>query len=89
MTPHGFFGATWTVTEFESGRHFTWDSDMLPGLHLTAGHKIEPQREGVEVTLSLESTGPMAGPMGLVLGRMFRRNVRQEAEGMKQYCEES
>ena len=89
VTPHGFFGAVWTVTEFESGRLFTWESDMLPGLHLKAGHVIRPQGDEAEVTLSLESSGPLAGPLGLALGRIFRRNVRQEAEGLKQYCEAS
>jgi uncharacterized membrane protein len=87
VTPHGFFSAIWKVTEFEPNRLFTWESNMLPGLHLVAGHEIVPDGEGVKVTLSLESSGPMAGVLGLVLGRIFRRNVRQEAEGMKAHCE--
>ena len=87
VTPHGFFSAIWTVTEFETNRLFTWEANMLPGLHLVASHQIEPADDGVKVTLSLESSGPLAGLLGLVLGRIFRRNVSQEAEGMKAYCE--
>ena len=87
VTPHGFFGAVWTVTEFEAGRLFTWEAEMLPGLHLAAGHEIAPSGEGTDVTLWLRSSGPLSGPMSLVLGRIFRRNVRQEGEGMKAYCE--
>ncbi len=88
ITPHGFFGADWTVTALETDRSFTWESDMLPGLHLIAGHVIEPQESGVDVTLSLESKGPTATLMWPILGRIFRRNIRQEADGLKEYCEE-
>jgi uncharacterized protein YndB with AHSA1/START domain len=87
VTPKGFFGSVWTITEFTDGRSFTWEADMLPGLHLLAGHSIEPDAAGANVRLWLESSGPMAGVMSLALGRIFRRNVRQEGEGMKSYCE--
>ena len=87
VTPKGFFGAVWTVTEFTKGRSFTWEAGMLPGLHLLAGHSIEPDADGANVRLWLESSGPIAGVMSLALGRIFRRNVRQEGEGMKAYCE--
>jgi uncharacterized protein YndB with AHSA1/START domain len=87
VTPHGFFGAVWTVTEYEEGRSFTWEANMLPGLHLVAGHVVEAQEGGVRVTLSLESSGPTAVALAPALGRIFRRNVRQEAEGIKAYCE--
>ena len=37
-SPTGCRRATWTVTEFESGRLFTWASTLAPGLHLRGGH---------------------------------------------------
>jgi hypothetical protein len=87
VTPHGFFGAIWKVTEFERGKLFTWESDMLPGLHLIARHEIEPAGEAMKVTLGLESSGPAASLLGFALGRIFRHNVAQEAAGLKVYCE--
>ena len=87
VTPKGFFGAVWTVTEYTEGRSFTWEANMLPGLHLTAGHVVEPDGDGTRVTLSLASSGPASVLLALPLGRIFRRNVRQEGEGLKAYCE--
>ena len=87
VTPHGFWGAVWTVTEFVDGRSFSWGCDMLPGIHLVAGHVVEPDRDGAKLTLSLQSSGPGATLLAPVLGRIFRRNVGQEGAGLKAYCE--
>ena len=46
-----------------------------------------PREEATNLTLSLESSGPLAPLLMIALGRIFRRNTRQEAEGMKAYCE--
>jgi uncharacterized protein YndB with AHSA1/START domain len=87
VTPKGFFGAPWTVVEYTEGRSFTWDANMLPGVHLSAGHIVEPEDGGTSVTLSLKASGPMWLLLAPALARIFRRNVRQEADGMKAYCE--
>lgn len=87
VTPHGFFGAVWTVTSFDPGRSFQWESDILPGVHLAADHIVEADGEGSKVTMSLRASGPAAPVIGLALGRIFRRNTRQEAEGLKAYVE--
>lgn len=87
VTPHGFPGSIWTVTRFEEGRSFLWEADMLPGLHLAADHTVEAEDEGAKVTLSLESSGVIATIFGIVLGRIFRRNVRTEGDGLKAYLE--
>lgn len=87
VTPHGFFGAVWTVTEYEEGRSFTWEADMLPGLHIVAGHVVEPESGGTSLTLSLDASGPTLVPMWLALRRIFRRNVTGEAAGLKAYAE--
>ncbi len=89
VTPKGFFGARWTVVEYTEGRSFTWDANMLPGVRLSAGHVVEPEGSGTRVTLSLQASGPMWLLMAPALARIFRRNVRQEGEGMKAYCERS
>jgi hypothetical protein len=87
VTPKGFFGAPWTVIEYTEGRSFIWDADMLPGVHLSAGHTVDPEDSGTTVTLSLQASGPMWMLLGPVLARIFRRNVKQEADGLKAYCE--
>ena len=87
VTPHGFWGAVWTVREFEDGRSFSWDCDMLPGVHLVAGHVVEPDGAGTKLTLSLRSSGPVATLMAPVFSRIFNRNVSQEGAGLKAYCE--
>jgi hypothetical protein len=87
VTPHGFFGAVWTVTEYADGRSFTWEADMLPGLHIVAGHIVEPEDGGTSLTLSLNSTGPTVLLMWLALRRIFTRNTQGEAAGLKAYAE--
>ena len=87
VTPHGFMGSPWTVTRFEDGRSFLWECDILPGVHLAADHVVEPEGAGAKATLSLESSGPLAPAIVLALGRIFRRNTRGEAEGLKAFCE--
>lgn len=87
LTTHGLFGSVWTVTQLAPGRSFAWESGMLPGVHLLGDHVIESEGDSSSVTFSLRSLGPLAGLLGLALGRIFRRNTRQAAEGMKAYCE--
>lgn len=89
VTPHGFPGAVWTVTRLEQNRSFLWEADFLPGLHLAADHVLEPDGDGTKATLALDSSGVLAPIAALAVGRVFRRNVRQEAEGLKAYCEGS
>ena len=87
VTPNGFFGSDWVVTEYTEGRSFAWKANIAPGLHLVAGHVIEPEDRGTRLTLSLQSSGPLATLLSPILGVIFRRNTRQEGEGMKAYCE--
>ena len=87
VTPHGFFGSVWMVTRFEQGRSFLWEADVIPGVHLAADHIVAPDGDGAEVTMALESSGPLSLVLMLALGRIFRRNTREEAEGLKAYCE--
>ena len=86
VTPRGLFGSIWQVTEFEASRSFTWEADALPGLHLVAGHVVEPEGAGSRVILSLESSGALATLLAPVLGVISRR-PRQVGEGLKAYFE--
>lgn len=74
--------AQWLVTEVLPGRSFTWES-RVGGLHSVARHDVEPGAAGTSrVTLSLRQTGPLARPVAVLLGRLTRRYVSMEAEGL-------
>ena len=92
VTPRGFMGSVWTITQFEEGRSFAWTTDPLPGVHLAADHIIEPDGKGANLTLSLESSGPLAPFLMTALGLILRRDmlqapVLQLSEGINAYCE--
>ncbi len=74
---------TWTVTEVESGRSFTWEAPGA-GMHTVARHHVVDGVAGTStVTLSIDTTGPMAGVLGLLFGAMTRRYVAMEADGLE------
>jgi hypothetical protein len=51
------------------------------------GHRITPRGDGVEVTLSIRQTGPLAWLVGLITSRLTRRYVQTEANGLKRRSE--
>ena len=74
--------AVYTVTDFEPGRSFTWES-RGPGIVTTAGHILTESSGTVSARLTLTQTGPAAPVIGLLYGRLIRRYVTMEAEGLK------
>lgn len=77
---------TWTVTELEEGRGFTWVT-RGPGAVVTARHSIEAAPGGSLVRLSLRFEGWLGGVLGAVGGRLTRRYIALEAEGLKRRSE--
>jgi uncharacterized protein YndB with AHSA1/START domain len=74
--------ARWTVTEVDPGRRFAWES-RVSGLHTIATHEVAPAAAGTsQITLAIEQTGPLAGPMALLIGRLTKRYMAMEAEGL-------
>lgn len=73
----GQSAAVWTVTELEPGSLFVWRS-ARPGLTMTGVHRMTSEQGGCRNTLELEATGLLARPLGLVLGRLFRKVLRTE-----------
>ncbi len=82
--------ATWPITEWEPGRSFAWTSrstavvsigrhEMLPG-DRAGGSGGEA--DGTTIRLALEWTGPLAGLVGLLVGRKTRHDVTREAEAL-------
>jgi hypothetical protein len=78
--------ATWTITEWEPGRSFTWES-RRPGILSTGRHVLEPlddaDEPGTTVRLSVEWTGPLAPLVRLLYGRVSRDYVTREAEALE------
>lgn len=82
-----FPAAVWTVTALEPGRSFEWQSPA-PGLLSVGGHRADTVGEHASrVTLSLTWSGPLAPVMRLLFGKLSRRYVEMEAQGLKRRCE--
>ncbi|MEU1885580.1 SRPBCC family protein [Micromonospora sp. WMMD987] len=77
----------WQVTEFDPPRCFVWES-TAPGVRSRGEHRIVPLPDGrVRVELVLVLTGPLAMLTGWLGGRLVRRYLRLEADGLRQRCE--
>jgi hypothetical protein len=73
----------YVVTELEPRRSFTL-VDTGPGVRTTARHLLEELGTGgTRVTLGVEMAGPVGGVMGRVYRRLTDRYLTAEAEGIK------
>jgi uncharacterized membrane protein len=73
---------TWTVTALDPSG-FTWTS-ASPGVRSTGDHWAQDAGGGRStVTLALTMSGPLARLTAFVFGRLIRRYVRIEAEGLR------
>jgi uncharacterized membrane protein len=80
--------AVWEVTELVPGEFFTWVA-RGPGVRTTGRHAVSPADAAghVTVTATLEQAGLLGPLVGLLTGRLTRRYLRTEAEGLKRHCE--
>jgi hypothetical protein len=79
--------STWLVTEVEPGRGFPWVS-RSGGVTTRAEHAIEPAEPGCRVRLTLDQSGFLAPLVVALFGRLTRRYVDLEADGLKRRCEQ-
>ncbi|CNE17868.1 Polyketide cyclase / dehydrase and lipid transport [Mycobacterium tuberculosis] len=79
--------AIWTVTDLKENESFTWESRSA-GVTTTATHAMTPGENGVTVRLTLGQKGPLAPVIGLLTGRLTRRYVTMEADGLKAKAEQ-
>lgn len=77
--------AVWQVTRFEPPVFFTWISERR-GLRTEASHRLV-QRPVRGVELEVAQTGSLAWLLSLLYGRLTRRYVGMEAQGLKRSCE--
>jgi hypothetical protein len=79
--------AIWKVTEFESGRSFTWVSEAI-GIRSVGTHLLEPRGDGtVSLTLTLVQTGWLAWLVRSRAEKTARDYLAMEAQGLKRRCE--
>jgi hypothetical protein len=72
----------WRVTEIHEGRDFTW-VQKKPGIRITGSHVIQATAGGVRVTVSIRLTGLLAPILGLLVRRLNRNYLAEEARGLK------
>lgn len=78
--------AVWTVSRLDEGSRFDWTADST-GLTTIGRHSVEPTATGSRAKLGFEQTGPLAGPFGLLLGKLARNYVAMEMAGLKERSE--
>jgi hypothetical protein len=79
--------AIWKVTEFESGRSFTWVSEAF-GIRSVGTHMVEPRGEGtVSLILTIVQTGWLARLVRSRAEKTAREYLAMEAQGLKRRCE--
>ena len=77
--------AEMTVIEWQPGHSFTWRSEGQ-FVWAVAEHVLTPAGHGCTLTLSLKFGGLLAPMVTLLSGKLVRRYVRMEAEGLQAEC---
>ena len=73
----------WQVDELEQDRSFVWSSRSA-GVTTVASHRITPSGgDRVTAVLMLDQSGGLAPNIGLLSGRLVRRYLDMEANGLK------
>jgi uncharacterized membrane protein len=82
-----FPAVIWEVTDLQPGRSFAWTATNV-GVTSIGEHRIVPHAaRGVSVTLSLRQQGPLAPLLAALTGKVTRRYVEAEAQGLKRRSE--
>jgi uncharacterized membrane protein len=82
----GLPAKVWTVTRFEHGSHFEWETAIY-GVRFTGRHHLEATSNGCRNTLVLDLTGRGARLLGSLAGRKLRKSLATENAGFKNRAE--
>lgn len=77
----------WTVTDLTPGRSFIWER-QTPGLRTVGRHLVEAHDGGSRVVAELELAGLLAPVSAALIGRLIRRYLRLETEGLRRRGEQ-
>ncbi len=79
--------AVWTVTRVDPFIEFAWRRSLLAGA-MTGSHRLEPVNDGTLNELEIKLVGPAGSLIGALAGRLIRRTLRTENEGLRKRAEE-
>jgi uncharacterized protein YndB with AHSA1/START domain len=86
LQQHRLPANTWTVTRVDEAS-FTWTATS-PGVRTTGDHQVRPTGpERCEAVLTLRLDGPLARVAALLYGRLIRRYLGMEADGLRREVE--
>lgn len=74
--------AVYEVTACEPLREFTWATN-LPGVRVTAVHRLTADEDGTEAELSFETAGLLGNIVGRMYGKLIAEYVATEARSLK------
>ncbi len=77
--------ATWTITEWEQGTRFTWQS-RRPGVTTIGTHELVETADGTRARLGITWVGPLAWFARRAFGRMTQGYLDQEAAALADRC---
>jgi uncharacterized protein YndB with AHSA1/START domain len=80
--------AVWTVTRYEPGEAFSWESPRR-GITFTGTHHVTPEGHGCRNTLTLGMTGPWAPVAGWLMAPLMRWVLRTENACFKAAAEQA
>ncbi len=80
--------AEWTITAWEPGRTFTWESRRT-GLRAVGVHTVTPTGRGCEVELVVRYEGPLGPLVAVLAGGLTRRYMAMEAAGLRARAEDA
>lgn len=78
--------STWTVTQFEPGERFAWESRRT-GLRMTAAHVLRVDGAGTANTLQVQITGILGVLLRPLLRAAVRKALSLENRGLQAHCE--
>lgn len=79
--------AVYTVTECEPGKSFVWEMKAT-GVKVRASHLVEDRGGShARMVLGIEQSGALSGLISILYGKLTRKYVTMEAEGLKKAAE--
>jgi hypothetical protein len=86
ITQPKFPTAVWTVTKVEPNRYLEWRS-TTPILASVGEHRLEPEGDGVRLTLAIDQNGLLTPVLKLFYTKTIKEYLDMESKGFKQRAE--